>query len=97
MAWVTRCSASADQPHDHADSPPAGQQQERLEDPLAEELMEAVRTAGPGPAEVVSALLAVDAVFDPALAADPTARAAITWAYTLLVDRGASDAARVLT
>ena len=68
-----------------------------LDDPLADRLVEVARRSGAGLSALARALIDVDAVFDPRLAASSAARRAITDAATLLEDRGPRLAAEAST
>lgn len=59
-----------------------------LDDPLADELRAAVAAGGGAPGATVDALLGVDAVFSPDLAADDEVRALVTEWYTALSRHG---------
>lgn len=65
----------------------------KVDDPLAEEIAKRLRgTTAPG--ERVAALLAMEAIFPPALAADARLRTSLTEALTRLMERGAAEAIR---
>lgn len=68
----------------------------RLDDPLAPELLTLAAAAGPGPAAVADAFLAIESVFAPAVADDPVVRAAVARGLALIHEHGAVGAAHVL-
>jgi fructuronate reductase len=66
-----------------------------VRDPIAARLQVALTTAGPDPADRITAILGVDAVFGPDLPRSAVFAASLTEAYTLLLAKGARAAAAI--
>ncbi|MGB3412560.1 MAG: mannitol dehydrogenase family protein [Microthrixaceae bacterium] len=81
ISWVLRCRRG----------------KARLVDPLAPELLAIASAAGSDAASITEAFLGVDAVFTPAVAADPVVRAAIARGLSLIHELGPAGAAQALT